>query len=246
MYQLEWEKTNEGNARLLCMKETPAELVLPEKIKGLPLTEVGPYCFKNNKFIERVMLPDTIKKIDRMAFYNCTGLREWELGAAVTEFGGDAFMNCHNLHNLLIRCGAYDKSGARLVLQQISSDMRVHFMGDMGKEEALILFPEYYETYDEVAPAHLFGRNIEGEGFRARQCFNEGICEYTGYGIKPHDLSVRVFGSRKETIYGFYKVTYGCNWKESYCFKGYNNFTVFMRKAVSKQGNIRPIYTVGC
>ena len=181
MYQLEWEKTNEGNARLLCMKETPAELVLPEKIKGLPLTEVGPYCFKNNKFIERVTLPDTIKKIDRMAFYNCTGLRELELGAAVTEFGGDAFMNCHNLHNLLIRCGAYDKSGARLVLQQISSDMRVHFMGDMGKEEALILFPEYYETYDEVAPAHLFGRNIEGEGFRARQCFKEGIFEYTRY-----------------------------------------------------------------
>lgn len=181
MYKFEWEKTNEGNARLLHMEEMEPELVLPEYIEGLPLTEVGPYCFENNKFLERVTLPDTMKKIDRMAFYNCTGIRELELGSAVTELGGDAFMNCHNLHSLAIRCGAYDKSGARLVLQQISSDMRVHFMGGEGKEEAVILFPEYYESYDEVAPAHLFGRNIEGEGFRARQCFKEGIFEYTRY-----------------------------------------------------------------
>ena len=37
------------------------------------------------------------------------------------------------------------------------------------------------ESYDEVAPAHLFGRNIEGEGFRARQCFKDGILEYIRY-----------------------------------------------------------------
>lgn len=90
-------------------------------------------------------------------------------------------MNCHKLHSLKLRCNALDKSGARLILQQISSDLRVHFMGCEGKEEAFILFPEYYETYDEVAPAHLFGRNIEGEGFRARQCFKEGIFEYPRY-----------------------------------------------------------------
>lgn len=37
-----------------------------------------------------------------------------------------------------------------------------------------LLYPEYFETYDEIAPAHIFGRHIEGEGFRARQCFKDG------------------------------------------------------------------------
>lgn len=181
MYRLEWEKTNEGNARLLGVTEMPAELTLPEKIEGLPLTEVGPYCFAKNKYLERVELPDSIVKIDRMAFYNCIGLKELELGANLAELGADAFMNCHNLHQLNVRCGALEKSGVRLILHQISSDMRVHFIGGQNGEEAIILFSEYYETYDEVAPAHLFGRNIEGEGFRARQCFKEGVFEYARY-----------------------------------------------------------------
>ncbi len=181
MYNLNWEKTKEGTARLLGVFDMPGELVLPEEIEGLPLTEVGPYCFEKNKYLERVVLPDSINKIDRMAFYNCTGLRELEMGAGLAELGGDAFMNCHNLHLLKVRCGAKDVSGARLVLRQIASDMTVHFLGQTDEESAVILFSEYYESYDEVTPAHLFGRNIEGEGFRARQFFKDGVFEYGRY-----------------------------------------------------------------
>ncbi|MBQ8279285.1 MAG: leucine-rich repeat domain-containing protein [Roseburia sp.] len=181
MYKLEWEKTNDGNVRLLGVAEMPSELTLPEEIEGLPLTEVGPYCFAKNKYLERISLPDTITKIDRMAFYNCTGLKELEMGAGLVELGSDAFMNCYNLHRLMLRCGALEKSGVRLILHQMSSDMTVHFIGNQNRQEATILFPEYYESYDEVTPAHLFGRNIEGEGFRARQFFKDGIFEYGRY-----------------------------------------------------------------
>lgn len=166
---------------MLGVTDMPGELVLPEEIEGLPLTEVGPYCFAKNKYLERVVLPDSITKIDRMAFYNCTELKELEMGANLNELGGDAFMNCHNLHCLKVHCGALEKSGVRFVLRQISSDMTVHFIGTEETERAVILFPEYYESYDEVTPAHLFGRNIEGEGFRARQCFKDGVFEYARY-----------------------------------------------------------------
>ena len=191
MYRLEWEKTKEGTARLLGVAEMPSELTVPDEIEGLPITEVGPYCFAKNKYLERVVLPDTVAKIDRMAFYNCTSLKELEVGSAIEELGSDAFMNCHQLHELKVRCWAQERSGIRLILRQISHDMYVHFLGsqraDKGtidtenSEEARLLFTEYYETYDEVAPAHLFGRNIEGEGFRARQCFKEGVFEYARY-----------------------------------------------------------------
>ena len=181
MYQFEWEKTSEGTIKILRLNEMESEPVLPEKVEGLPLTEVGPYCFSGNKYLERMILPDSIKKIDRMAFYNCTSLCEIEMGPGLVELGGDAFMNCHKLYHLKIRCDALEKNGARLILSQISSDLCVEYIGGKKREKAKILFPEYYETYDEVAPAHLFGRNIEGEGFRARQCFKEGVFEYSRY-----------------------------------------------------------------
>ena len=181
MYKLKWEKTKDGTARLLGVNDMPGELVIPETIEGLPLTEVGSYCFAKNKYLERVVLPDSLTKMERMAFYNCTGLKELEIGAALTELGGDAFMNCHNLSMLKVRCDVKETTCARLVLRQISSDLTVHFLGKRHQQEAIILFPEYYESYDEVTPAHLFGRNIEGEGFRARQFFKDGIFEYARY-----------------------------------------------------------------
>ena len=154
MYNLNWEKTKEGNARLLGVTDMPGELVLPEEIEGLPLTEVGPYCFAKNKYLKRVVLPDSVTKIERMAFYNCTGLESLEMGANLTELGGDAFMNCHNLHQLKVRCAALAPSGVRFVLRQISSDLTVHFMDKTEAECAVVLFPDYYESYDEVTPAH--------------------------------------------------------------------------------------------
>ena len=181
MHNLNWEKMKDGTARLLGVNDMPGELILPEKIENLPLTEIAPYCFAKNKYLERVVLPNSVRKMERMAFYNCTALREMEIGANLKELGGDVFMNCHNLRVLKVRCDVKETSCARLVLRQISSDLTVHFLGKRHQQEAVILFPEYYESYDEVTPAHLFGRNIEGEGFRARQFFKDGIFEYERY-----------------------------------------------------------------
>lgn len=188
MDRFEWEKTKEGTIRLLGVKDQPSEVVVPDAIEGLPITEVGPYCFAKNKYLERVVLPDSILKIERMAFYHCTALKQLEIGAGIEELGADAFMNCYHLHELTVRCGAMERSGVRLILHQISHEMLVHFLGRKGTEEerfaeAKLLFTEYYETYDEVAPAHLFGRNIEGEGFRTRQCFKDGVFEYNRYDV---------------------------------------------------------------
>lgn len=57
--------------------------------------------------------------------------------------------------------------------------MEVTFQGKTG--QTAVFYPEYYENYDEIAPAHIFGRSIEGEGFRARQCFKEGVPDLSQY-----------------------------------------------------------------
>lgn len=130
--------------------------------------------------IERVILPDCVQKIESYAFYQCTELAQISIGSDVREVGGDAFMNCHKLHEMIVRGGCKVAPGIRQILTQISSDMEVTFERD-SRVEARLLFPEYYESYDEIAPAHLFGRNIEGEGFRARQCVRDGAVDFRLY-----------------------------------------------------------------
>ena len=89
-------------------------------------------------------------------------------------------MNCQSLSRLLLHAAPRQKTGLRLLLAQLSSDLEVTLSGENGVW-AKLLFPEYYESYDEIAPAHIFGRNIVGEGFRARQSFREDVLDFAQY-----------------------------------------------------------------
>ncbi len=140
----------------------------------LTLTELS------GSYLEEITLPENLRKIGNMAFYNCVSLKNISMGKGMEEVGSDAFMNCRNLTRITLRCGVREKSGIRLVLSQMPSDLEVTFLGKEGVE-AVVFYPEYYESYDEIAPAHLFGRNIEGEGFRARQCFKDGVPNLAQY-----------------------------------------------------------------
>lgn len=131
-------------------------------------------------YVEEIILPDTVTTLGRLAFYNCKNLKGLSIGNALAAIGSDAFMNTKQLHALTVRAGAGEASGIRRILAQIVHDMEITFCKE-GQVEAKILFPEYTESYDEIAPAHIFGRNIEGEGFRARQCFAEGKLDFVAY-----------------------------------------------------------------
>ena len=131
-------------------------------------------------YMTRVTLPEGVKKIGNFAFYNATALAELELGSGTDMLGSDAFMNCRSLSRLLLHADPGQKTGLRLLLAQLSSDLEVTLSGENGVW-AKLLFPEYYESYDEIAPAHIFGRNIVGEGFRARQSFREGVLDFAQY-----------------------------------------------------------------
>lgn len=244
-YEIYWELAADGGARILRVYGATPEAVLPEQIEGVPVTEIGAYCFAaqarlpenyNRTQIEvpetavgsagagmppetgmqpavsgkkevtgkqpetgmqpamsgmrelageyptHIVIPDTVRRLGNFAFYNAVSLQMIAIGKRLTEIGGDAFMNCRNLHFLLLRCGRGEASGLRQILAQISHDLEVSFAGE-GGVWAKLLFPEYYESYDEIAPAHLFGRNIEGEGFRARQSFRDGVMDFAQYDV---------------------------------------------------------------
>lgn len=204
--QFYWQRIENGGVRLLRVFGTQPEVILPSRIKGLPITELGAYCFAEDahlpdvyetsertasavaagqreisgSYLKRIILPDTLLKIGNLAFYNCCSLEHIELGCRMAETGSDAFMNCRKLKRITLRCPVTEKSGMRQILSQIETDLEVSYLGREGIE-AVVLYPEYSESYDEIAPAHLFGRNIEGEGFRARQAFKDGVVDLAQY-----------------------------------------------------------------
>ena len=194
-----WEPDGMGGARLLGMYGQTSQAFVPGQIEGVPVTEIGAYCFAGRgkermaeteeraplralagDAVEAVHLPKTIRRIGSYAFYQCTRLERLSLYGSLCEVGGDAFMNCHRLHTLTVQTEDAQMEGVRQMLAQLSLDVEVSFL-EKDVVRARLLFPEYYESYDEIAPAHVFSRNIEGEGFRARQCVRAGEIDFALY-----------------------------------------------------------------
>ncbi len=201
-YQFYWESDKEGGARLLRAFGETAHIVLPDFVCGIPITEIGPYCFAKESrlpasyriacvgddtflhelsgdYIESVVLPDSVQKLGSFAFYNCRRLKSIEFGGNMHKTGGDVFMNCRCFSRMKVRGDAKQLAGAACILAQVSSEVMLEF-GD-EEEKAVLLFPEYTESYDEIAPAHIFGRSIAGEGVRARQCIRGGMLDFSQY-----------------------------------------------------------------
>lgn len=198
-----WEKTREEEAVLHRIYGREPVVEVPEEIGGCPVTALGAYCFSDRgskpegmqdtgvlsgeaqetirmteltgSFVEKVILPDSLKRIDNAAFFNCRNLNCIEMGKEGMTIGSDVFNNCTSLTKMVVRGSAGEKSSVKQILDRISWGIEVGF------EDAVILYPEYYESYDTIAPAHIFGLSIEGEGFRARQCFRGEVVDFPAY-----------------------------------------------------------------
>lgn len=193
------EEAENGGIRLLrCYGDSPA-VVLPERILGEPLVEIGEYCFAdsakaqeypgtmddsvrvvNGDYLQKLSLPDCVQRIGSLAFYNCKALTELCFGAGLTEVGSDVFMNCRKLHTFRVSGDIQEPTGLKQLLAQRMAGMDV-FFGKNGRINGRLFYPEYEEYHDEIGPAHIFAMSIRGEGFRARQCFRDGIVSLRDY-----------------------------------------------------------------
>ena len=197
-----YEKINDES---ICIRRVYASspiVEIPEVIDGYIVREIGNYCFSSKEVdlskavlsceipshyhecsgsdVVSVKLPRTLKKLGDYAFYNCRKLKEVFVPSSLMCIGSDVFMNCRSLNKIYLRSDISDITGLKQVLSRISSEIEVTYIKE-EKVIAKVLYPEYSEVYDEIAPAHIFGRNIEGEGFRARQCFDGGKADMNQY-----------------------------------------------------------------
>lgn len=192
-----YEKISEDSIRINKVYSSSPTIEIPECIDGYIVREIGNYCFSKKEVdlsnsilsheirssyhecsgsdVESVRLPSTLKKLGNYAFYNCRMLKEVFLPSSLMSIGSDAFMNCLRLNHIHYGCSIFSVTILKQILTQITWDIEVDFI------DGSIFYPEYNGSYDEVGPAHIFALNIEGEGFRMRQCFKDGKIDFEGY-----------------------------------------------------------------
>lgn len=153
-----------------------------EEVRFYELLEKGKLCALAGDFIKEVTLSGAVRKIGKFAFYQCHHLESITFEGREFELGGDAFMNCGSLKKFQIYALPQEPTGLRQILAQQDVETEVYFLSkEAHMVTGAVLFPEYSEKYDLIGPAHIFELNIEGEGFRARQCFEDGIFRFQKY-----------------------------------------------------------------
>ena len=72
-------------------------LNIPSTIDGVEITEIGDDAFRGNLMLEKVVIPDSIKKICSGAFYDCGFLTSITISNNLKEIERLVFMGCYNL-----------------------------------------------------------------------------------------------------------------------------------------------------
>ena len=147
------------------------QIVLPEQIGGLAVTQTAAYAFSDRKeteeedvlvfeteehrmfrdeeillageAVESVAFPDTMQKIGRYVFYGCRNLKELSFSDQLEDIGSGAFTGCRSLNRLEVNL----TKGDRTCVKEILGDLwqRIDVTLRKGEEEARLVFPEHYE-----------------------------------------------------------------------------------------------------
>ena len=72
-------------------------LNIPSTYKGKPVTTIGEEAFLYETEIGIVNIPDSVKIIEKKAFYNCPNITQVSIGKNVTTIEDSAFADCNNI-----------------------------------------------------------------------------------------------------------------------------------------------------
>ena len=197
-----YEKTAAG-VRILRSFGEDSSVVLPERVEGERVTELGPYAFSDHidqkdlekametgrfcredgevvgsvenspsisgEKVSEVVLPESLKRIGRYAFYNCRKLKKLALGGACLDVGAGAFTGCHQVEEIRITVLPDGTSALREILTELPETIRVDWKKENRK--GVFWFPEFFEEGVENTPARILENHIHGSGLRYRNCF---------------------------------------------------------------------------
>ncbi|GHU56322.1 hypothetical protein FACS1894132_13620 [Clostridia bacterium] len=92
-----------ANSKVTITKYTndiETELVIPDKIKGYPVTIIGEWAFSDCRNLTIIVIPDSVTIIGDSAFSQCSALKSIIIPNSVTSIGSGAFFNCYSLEDV--------------------------------------------------------------------------------------------------------------------------------------------------
>lgn len=191
-----YEETKNRTLRITACSGKEQEITIPAKLGGKMVTELADYLFSPHKEagkgseesenygreLKKVFLPGTLEKIGDYAFYGCSNLETLSFTDRLRDVGGGAFTGCHPKEVVL---DFYE--GETSVLKEVTGEIRqsvkavLRYHRGREREEAVLLFPEYYEEAVENTPARLLSTRFHGSGGNYRQCFQQRAVDYKEY-----------------------------------------------------------------
>lgn len=83
-------------------KGTAADVTIPSRYKGKPVTVIDPVAFYNNSAVTSVTIPDSVTAIPDYAFGFCSQLTNISIPNSVTYIGFSAFSSCTSLKSITL------------------------------------------------------------------------------------------------------------------------------------------------
>lgn len=80
--------------------EIISEITLPARHKLRPVVEIGKNAFRGAWHLQKVTIPEGVRRIDESAFQNCKNLRSVSLPSSLEELCNRAFMFCGKLREV--------------------------------------------------------------------------------------------------------------------------------------------------
>ena len=158
---LAWEEI-EGGIRIIRLLETSTVVKVPEEIEGKPVVELGDGCFSGMGQLENVILPNTLKKIGRMAFSTCRHLKTLILPDSVEELGSHMLSDTsvtslklpNNLKAVPPSAFSYCQSLKKVELNEGLLSIGAHAFNRtrVGEDEPLII----PDSVKEIAPGAFY------------------------------------------------------------------------------------------
>ncbi len=107
MHDYEYEKTDQG----IVIRRYTGREEEPEtdgKFNDIPVVKIADGAFKNNPYVRRIAIPDSVKEIGNNAFENCKYLYSLAIGSGVRKIGKWAFAGCEYLNEVTIPDGVME------------------------------------------------------------------------------------------------------------------------------------------
>lgn len=197
-------KVENNRVKIIKYHGNDSRVRIPDYIDEFIVDTIGVEAFRDNLFIEDIILSENIHVLEKYAFcgcngikdfyfvdgiesigahcfYNCRKLRRIGLKGELKEIGDGAFKNCGNLQYIEVRTDTDKVYAIKYPLDSLLQDVLIHIQYRYNSSsQAQLYFPKD-EVYYSYYTTRLNDKTTFGVGNNYHNCIANGVIDYKRY-----------------------------------------------------------------